>query len=106
MDVFGRVQSQGGFHLKRTREGQGADSTFNQHGRVVYIIPAAPQPDGQRFIDHAQNAYANEALQELLHQAAEGNGMYSHSTLDRAVFDVMSPAERAANPLPTTSDDN
>jgi hypothetical protein len=102
--IFDRVQKQGGFHLASQGNWDGL-STFTVGGTRIVYIKQTSQPDDPRLINHSQNYYANIALNEIMHQAAEGNGLYSHGTLDTALFNVMSPAERAAHPLPTTSDD-
>ena len=68
---------------------------------VVYIKRVSESGD-PRVINHVQNAYANVALNEIIHHAA-GGGTYSDRTLAIALFNTMTPAERLANPLPKTN---
>lgn len=98
--IFDRIQGEGGFHLRVMKNS--GESNFTSGGkRLVYINQASGGGD-PRIINHVQNAYANVALNEIMHQAASG-GMYSDRTLARALFNSLNPAEQLANPLPKSN---
>lgn len=101
MAIFKRIQDEKGFRLKRMKP----SGTANVSGgkRIVYIKEVYEEPGNQRKIDHIQNAYANTALNEIVHHAAGGKHFYSDRALARALFNILSKAEQEANPLPTTS---
>jgi hypothetical protein len=69
---------------------------------VVYINPVSSSNDA-REVEHAQNAYALTALNELMHHASK-SGFYNDRTLAQAIFTLLTPDQRAAHPLPKSSD--
>src|SRR5690242_11166087 len=94
--LFDRVASQKGFKLKNIQDSGVASIEGNK--RVVYIDPV-PDTSDLRLRDHAQNAYAVTALNELMHQASN-SGFYNDRVLARAIFRLLTPEEQKANPLP------
>jgi RHS repeat-associated protein len=103
LTIFDRIQDEGGFHLAVMKDSGQADFTLRGK-RVVYINQVYESPDNARAINHVQNAYANTALNEIMHHAASGGSVYNDRTLARALFNTMTRVEQAANQLPKNSD--
>ncbi|HEU4837636.1 MAG TPA: hypothetical protein VFS90_24615, partial [Pyrinomonadaceae bacterium] len=100
MKLFERVNRQAGFKLKNTSP-YGGQATREGNKRVIYINPVLSSSD-PRLIEHTQNAYAVTALNEIVHHARK-SGLYDDRTLSRAIFTLLTPEQRAQNPLPKTS---
>jgi hypothetical protein len=98
--IFNRIQSEGGFHLRAMNNS--GESNFTSDGRRIVYINQVSEAGDPRLINHVQNAYANVALNEILHHAAD-SGLYDDRLLARALFDSMSLEEQRANPLPDTN---
>lgn len=97
--IFDRIQREGGFRLRRQKES--GDANFTSGGKRLVYIKRVSESGDPRVINHVQNAYANVALNEIMHHAAEG-GMYSDRVLAIALFNSLSPAKQMENPLPNT----
>lgn len=97
--LFDRIQSQAGFKLRE--QGEKGTANFEGSKRVVYINPVSTSSDPRR-INNVQNNYAGTSLNEVIHHA-KNSGVYGDRTMAIAIFNIMTPAERAANPLPKSS---
>jgi hypothetical protein len=100
--IFRRIQEGKGFHLKNLKDSGRAGIISGK--RIVYIKRVYEKSDEERTINHIQNAYADTVLNEIMHQAAGGVGLYSDRDLAKALFSIMTASEKAANPLPRTGD--
>jgi hypothetical protein len=103
LTIFQRVQREGGFHLRIQKNSGEAPVTMS--GKRIVYIKQVFESDDPRVINHVQNAYANVALNEIMHHAASGGSVYTDRILAQALFKVMTPAEQLANPLPQSSNE-
>jgi len=101
MDLFKRVEKEKGFRLGETGKYAGLSDMPNGK-RLVTIRPVDSTAD-PKLSEHQAYAYAVTALNELMHHAKK-SGMYLDRELAVAIFPLLSPELKAANPLPQTSD--
>src|SRR6185369_15374562 len=90
--LYERVESEGGFSLKRLERDHAGESNFKGGKRIIYVNPISI-PATAREILHSEYAYANTVLNELMHHARK-NGTFSDRALARAAFSIMSPDEK------------
>ncbi len=101
MNLFDRVQNGGGFNLRQQQDKGNAG--FDSRGRpAVYIKPVSTS-GGERQIDNIQTNYAGTALNEIMH-LSRNSGFYDDPVMARALFTLLTPDERKANPLPNGRD--
>ncbi len=101
MKLFKRVQEELGFRLGDTGKYAGLAEIIKGKRRIT-LRPADSTAD-PRLAEHQANAYAVAALNELMHHAKK-SGVYLDRELAVAAFPLLEPEQRAANPLPDTSD--
>jgi hypothetical protein len=100
--LYGRVDREGGFSLKRLQRDHAGEADFKGNKRIIYVNPIST-PATAREILHSEYVYANTVLNELMHHARK-NGTFSDRALARAAFSLLSADEKLKHPLPTTSD--
>lgn len=99
MDLFDRVQSEGGFKLRRLELDHAGDATFEANKRVIYLQQRSVSGD-PRVDEHTTNGYAVSVLNELMHHARDRGGVYEDRVLARAAYLLLTPDEQAKNKLP------
>lgn len=103
LDLFDRVQREGGFHLKQLETDWAGASSFVGTKRVIYLKPRSVS-DNPRVDEHTANGYAVTVVNELMHHARK-SGVYNDRVLARAAFSLLTADEQAENPLPTSNNE-
>jgi YD repeat-containing protein len=102
LDLYNRVQSEGGFKLKRLKADHAGEADIRRGKRVVYLQPRTIDKD-PRVVEHTNNGYAVTVVNELMHHARK-KGVYDDRTLARAAFSLLTREEQIDNPLPKSHD--
>ena len=72
--------------------------------RVVYLkTKFLTGQESDKLLEHMRNAYAVNALNELMHHARK-SGFYNDRALAEAIFPLLTDKEKLENPLPASSD--
>jgi len=104
MDLFARVKSEGGFHLKNLESGHAGDADFKGTKRVIYVQQRSTSSD-PRVVEHTLNGYAMTVVNELMHHARKSRSIYTDRTLARAAFSLLTQEEQGKHPLPDSDDE-